>query len=152
MFRYWKQLPLWAQLIQNPPAMWETWIHSIPGLARSPGERKGYSLQNFCLENSMDCIVNGVAESQTRLSNFHFTLLKNEINILERAVRGKWKQSDYELPSDSALASRQEHISLVNLWLRMIVKTTRKTVPLRCYCSQEMTFRSPFIIAFSQAE
>ena len=100
----------------------------------------------------MDCIVNGVAESQTRLSNFHFTLLKNEINILERAVRGKWKQSDYELPSDSALASRQEHISLVNLWLRMIVKTTCKTVPLRCYCSQEMTFRSPFIIAFSQAE
>ena len=27
---------------------------SIPGLGRSPGERKGYLLQCSCLENSMD--------------------------------------------------------------------------------------------------
>ena len=44
----------------------------IPGLGRSPGERKGYPLQYSGLENSMDCIVHGVAKSQTRLSNFHF--------------------------------------------------------------------------------
>ena len=42
----------------------------IIGLGRSPGEEKGYPLQ--CLENSMDCIVHGVSESQTRLSDFHF--------------------------------------------------------------------------------
>ena len=44
----------------------------IPGLGRSPGEGKGYPLQYSDLENSMDCIVHGVAKNQTRLSNFHF--------------------------------------------------------------------------------
>jgi len=44
----------------------------IPGLGRSPGEGKGYPLQYSGLENFMDCIVHGVAKSQTRLSNFHF--------------------------------------------------------------------------------
>ena len=38
-------------------------LASIPGLGRSPGEVKGYSLQYSGLENSMDCIVQGVAES-----------------------------------------------------------------------------------------
>ena len=31
----------------------------IPGLGRSPGDRKGYPLQYSGLENSMDCIVHG---------------------------------------------------------------------------------------------
>ena len=35
----------------------------IPGLERSPGEGKGYLLQSSGLENSMDCRVHGVAES-----------------------------------------------------------------------------------------
>ena len=43
-----------------------------PGLRRSPGEGKGYPLQYSGLENSMDCIVHGVAKSWTQLSNFHF--------------------------------------------------------------------------------
>ena len=37
----------------------------IPGLGKSPGEGKGYPLQYSCLENSMNCIVHGVAKSQT---------------------------------------------------------------------------------------
>ena len=44
---------------------------SIPGLGRSPGDGKGYPLQYSSLENSMGCIVQGVAKSWTRLSNFH---------------------------------------------------------------------------------
>ena len=36
-------------------------LGSIPGLGRSPGEGKGYPLQCSGLENSMDCIVLGVA-------------------------------------------------------------------------------------------
>ena len=44
----------------------------IPGLGRSPGEGKGYPLQYSGLENSKDFIVQWVAKSQTRLSNFHF--------------------------------------------------------------------------------
>ena len=50
-------------------------LGSIPGLGRSSGEGKGYPLQYSGLENSMDCIVHGVAESDTTewLSlHFHF--------------------------------------------------------------------------------
>ena len=43
----------------------------IPRLGRSPGEGNGYPLQSFGLENSMDCIVHGVAKSRMRLSDFH---------------------------------------------------------------------------------
>ena len=51
-------------------------LGSIAGLGRSPGEGNSYPLQYSGLENSMDCIVNGVAKSQTRLRNFHFTSLQ----------------------------------------------------------------------------
>ena len=61
-----------AQLVKTPPAMQETWVRFL-GLGRSPGEGKGYPLQYSGLENSMDSIVHGVANSQTRLSDFHFT-------------------------------------------------------------------------------
>ena len=37
----------------------------IPGLGRSTGEGNGYPLQDSGLENSMDCIVHGVAKSRT---------------------------------------------------------------------------------------
>ena len=40
-------------------------LGSVPGLGRSPGEGKGYSLQYSGLENSMDCIVHGVSKSKT---------------------------------------------------------------------------------------
>ena len=40
----------------------------IPGVGRSPREGKGYPLQYSGLENSMDCVVQGVAKSQTQLS------------------------------------------------------------------------------------
>ena len=40
-------------------------LGSIRGLGRSPEEGKGYLLQYSGLENSMDCIVHGVAESDT---------------------------------------------------------------------------------------
>ena len=38
-------------------------LGSIPGLGRAPGKGKGYLLQYSGLENSMDCTVHGVAES-----------------------------------------------------------------------------------------
>ena len=46
-------------------------LDSIPGLGRSPGEGKGYPLQYSGLENSMDCIVHGVAKGQAQLNDFH---------------------------------------------------------------------------------
>ena len=55
-----------AQLVDNPPAMQETWVRSL-GWEDSLGEGKGYTLQYSGLENSMACIAHGVAKSQ---SNF----------------------------------------------------------------------------------
>ena len=49
-----------AQLVKNLPAMRE-----ILGLGRSPGEGKGYPLQYSSLENSMECTIHGVTESDT---------------------------------------------------------------------------------------
>ena len=48
-------------------------LGSIPGLGRSPGKGKGYLLQYSGLQNSIDCIVHRVANSQTQLSDSHFT-------------------------------------------------------------------------------
>ena len=48
---------------------------SIPGLGRSPGEGKGYSLQYSGLENSMYSIVHEFAESDmTEQLSFSFFL------------------------------------------------------------------------------
>ena len=40
-------------------------MSSVPGMGRPPGEGKDYTVQYSGLENSMDCIVHGVAESWT---------------------------------------------------------------------------------------
>ena len=45
---------------------------SIPRSGRSTGEGIGYPLHYSGLENSMDCIVHGVAKSWTWLSDFNF--------------------------------------------------------------------------------
>ena len=62
--------------VKNPPAMQETWV-LIPGLGRSPGGGKGYPLQQSGLENSVDCIVNGVAKRWTHLSDFQKVKVEN---------------------------------------------------------------------------
>ena len=54
-----------AQLVKNPPTMWETL-------------EKGNSA-NILPWRIPWTIVHGVAKSQTRLSNFHFTILKRII-------------------------------------------------------------------------
>ena len=56
-------------------------LGSVPGLGRSPREGKGYPLQYSSLENSMDCIVHGVAKSQTQLSDFHFHYMKSTESV-----------------------------------------------------------------------
>ena len=53
----------------------------IPGLGRCPGEGNGCLFQYSDLENSMDCIVHGVAKSRTLLSDFHFCF---HMNVLPR--------------------------------------------------------------------
>ena len=60
--------PAVAQLVKNLPEMQES--SSIPGSERCAGEGIGYPLQDSGLENSVDCMVHGVAKSRTRLSDF----------------------------------------------------------------------------------
>ena len=49
-------------------------LGSITGWQRSPGEGHGNRLHYSGLENSVTCIVHGVAKSQRRLSDFHLAL------------------------------------------------------------------------------
>ena len=73
--------------------------HNDGDLGLFPGEGKGYPLQSSGLEDSMDCVVHGVAKSWTRLSDFHFppgksvtfTFLKRDILTHgTRNCRGTW--------------------------------------------------------------
>ena len=50
-------------------------LGSIPILGRFSEEGKGYPFQYSGLENSTNCIIHGVAKSQIRLSDFHFSSL-----------------------------------------------------------------------------
>ena len=59
-----------AQLVKNPPATWESWVRSL-GWKKCPGDQKGYPVQYSGLENSIDCIVLGIAKSRTWLGEFH---------------------------------------------------------------------------------
>ena len=61
----------------------------IPGLGRSPGERKGYPLQYSGLENSMDSIVHGLAKIKTRLSNFycHYHIYMNHFSVNQKLTQ-----------------------------------------------------------------
>ena len=81
-----------AQLVKNPPAMQETLVLLLGLSGRSPGEGKGYPLQYYGLENSMDCIVHGVAKSQTWLSNFLFLSFIRWLteNVRQYAPEGYW--------------------------------------------------------------
>ena len=68
-----------AQLVKNLPAMQETWVRSL-GWEDPLG--KGHPLQYSDLENSVDCIVHGVAKSQTRLSIWHVLVNRRKSLIL----------------------------------------------------------------------
>ena len=56
---------------------------SIPGLGRFPGEGKGYPLQYSGLENSMNCIVHGVAKSRTQTEQLLLLLSTSDVVFLK---------------------------------------------------------------------
>ena len=72
---------LMAQLVKNPPTMWETWVQSVGWedplpkrrereREREKGEGRRERVRQYSgLESSMDCIVHGVTKSQTQLSD-----------------------------------------------------------------------------------
>ena len=55
-----------AQLVKNPPAMWETWVGSL-GWEDSLEKGKATHSSILAWPYSMDCIVYVVAKSWTRL-------------------------------------------------------------------------------------
>ena len=67
-------------------------LGSIPELGRSPGEGNRYPLHYSGLENSMDCIVQGIAKSQTQLSdsesngtiNMHILVIRFRLSVEPR--------------------------------------------------------------------
>ena len=78
-------------------------LGSIPGLGRSRGEGEGYSLQYSGLENSMDCIVHGIPNGRTWLSDFHFhfslTLITIYLSLfLSRIVKKVVRHSSIYFP------------------------------------------------------
>ena len=68
---------------------------SIPGSGRPRGEGNGNPLQDSGLENSMDCIVHGVAKSRTQLNDFHSH--SPQCSCLENPMdRGAWRATFVE--------------------------------------------------------
>ena len=63
-----------AQLVENTPAMWETWVRSLGW--EDPLEK---GMATSLPWNSMDYIVHGVQKSWTRLSDFHFHFLSGYV-------------------------------------------------------------------------
>ena len=59
----------WASLVAQLVKLRAGDLGLLPGLGRSPGEEKGYPFQYSGLENSIACLVHGVAKSQTWLSD-----------------------------------------------------------------------------------
>ena len=68
-----------AQQVKNLPAVWvwETWARSL-GWDDPMEKRMATHSQYPGLENSVDCVVHGVAKRQTRLSDSPFHLKDRE--------------------------------------------------------------------------
>ena len=109
----------------------------IPGLGRSPGEGKGYPLQYSGLENSMDCIVHGVAKSQTWLSDFHCTG-----PAFNRGT--SLSQSNTEIPVPSWLFLVKGEISPQTCICGMSISQVDRTETLRCEWARAVGEGQPF--------
>ena len=71
-------------------------LGSIPGLGRCPGEGNGYPLQCSGLENSMDCTVHRVAESDT--AELLSLSLSCHSRGIGRSPRGLWRRDRPSVP------------------------------------------------------
>ena len=104
---------------------------SIPGLRRSPGEGKGYTLQYSGLENSMDCIVHGVAKSGTQRTTLTLTfhswvketgILKDTVSHRSPFFRARWgdpptcvhiTMTAHDLPTPAHLGNKHQISSVL---------------------------------------
>ena len=101
-------------------------LGSIPGLGKSPGEGKGYSPQYSGLENSVDCIVHGVAKSQIQLNDIHFHFLILTVNIERNDI------VDIEKKVILVLSPRLEKFKVKSGKLPLAVIRVKRKIPLSC--------------------
>ena len=81
-----------AQLGKNLPAVWETWVRCL-GWEDPLKKGTATPLQYSGLENSMNCIVHGVAKSRTRPNYFHIYLIFLYWNWLTPYLKLPWKET-----------------------------------------------------------
>ena len=77
---YVRNASLVAQMVKNLPTMQKTWVWFLDWedpLEKGKATHSSYS----GLENSMDCIVQGVAKSRTWLNNFHWLTCKEYYSV-----------------------------------------------------------------------
>ena len=65
---------------ESPCNMWD--LGSIPGVGRSPGEGKGYPLQDSGLENSTNCTVQGLQSVGHNWVTFTFLLSFDQLKVV----------------------------------------------------------------------
>ena len=68
-----------AQLVRNPPAMWETWVQS---LAWEDPLEKRITTHSSILAWRIPWTIHLVAKSRTQLSDFHFTSLSRRTTMI----------------------------------------------------------------------
>ena len=118
-------------------------LGSIPGLGRSPGEGNGNPLQNSGLENSMDCIVHGITESdttellslQTRATtNLDSVLKSKDVTLPTKVCRVKAMSFPvvmYGCESSTIKKAEHQRIDAFELWCwRILLRvpwTTRRS-------------------------
>ena len=67
-----------AQVVKDPPAMWETWVRSLGW--EDPLEKGKATHSSILVQRIPWTIVHGVAKSQTQLSDFHSLTNHNPYN------------------------------------------------------------------------
>ena len=65
---------LMAQLVKNPPTMWETWVQSL-GWEDNPGEGKGTEVRSLIFSSSLCTSFTKIMISQLFSTDFHISVL-----------------------------------------------------------------------------
>ena len=83
---HYSRASLVAQLVKNPPTMWETWVQSLGW--EDPLEKGKATTPVFWPGKFL-----GVTKSRTRLSDFHFHYGRGQHNIVKQFSSNKIKKS-----------------------------------------------------------
>ena len=71
-----------AQLVKNLPAMWDTWVQSL-GWVGKIWRREQLPTPVFWPGEFLDCIVHGVAKSQTQMRDFQIHFIICKLHLVE---------------------------------------------------------------------